>query len=145
VDGSAIGVDLNMDMIGRDPNDLLYVVGTYTQPFLKPFIERIASKAPLKLVMGHDDPVKAKADPRNQGVEDWTSDSDHKSFCDAKIPCLYFGVEDFDQHHRATDDYATMTYSFYVHAVETMVYAAQEFDGHFAELQKARPPREPRP
>lgn len=144
VDAAAIGIDLNMDMIGRDPNNLLYVVGTYTQPFLKPFIERIAAKAPVKLVMGHDDPVKAKAEPRNQAVEDWTSDSDHKSFCDAKIPCLYFGVEDFDQHHQSTDDYATMTFGFYVRAVETMVYAAQEFDGHFAELQKARPPREPR-
>jgi hypothetical protein len=145
VDAAAIGVDLNMDMIGRDPNDLLYVVGTFTQPFLKPFIERIAAKAPVKLVMGHDDPAKAKANGTNQQFEDWTSDSDHKSFCDAKIPCLYFGVEDFDQHHRATDDYATITYGFYVRAVETMVYATQEFDGRFAELLKARGPRGPRP
>ena len=135
---TAIGINLNMDMIGRDPNNLLYVVGTLAQPFLKPFIERVAAKAPVKLVMGHDDPAKAAANRSNQAFEDWSSMSDHKAFCDAKVPCLYFGVEDFDQHHRATDDYATMTYGFYVRAVETMVYAVQEFDARFDELLKAR-------
>jgi Zn-dependent M28 family amino/carboxypeptidase len=119
VDASAIIINLNMDMIGRDPNDLLYVVGTRQQPFLKPFIERIAAKAPVKLVMGHDDPTEK---------ENWTGDSDHAAFCQAKIPCLYFGVEDFDQHHKATDDYETMTLGFYVRAVETMVQAVKEFD-----------------
>jgi Zn-dependent M28 family amino/carboxypeptidase len=138
VDAAAIVIDLNMDMIGRDPDNLLFVVGTYTQPFLKPFIARIATKAPTKLTMGHDDPVKYKADPKNQKVEDWTSDSDHKVFCDAKIPCLYFGVEDFDQHHKTTDDYETMTYAFYVRAVETMIYATQEFDAKADDVMKAR-------
>jgi Zn-dependent M28 family amino/carboxypeptidase len=121
VDASTIVINLNMDMIGRDPNDLLYVVGTRQQPFLKPFIERIAAKAPVKLVMGHDDPNEK---------ENWTGDSDHAAFCQAKIPCLYFGVEDFDQHHKATDDYETMTLGFYVRAVETMVQAVREFDAN---------------
>lgn len=138
VDLAAMVIDLNMDMIGRDPNNLLSVVGTHTQPFLVPFIEHIAARAPVKLTMGHDDPVKARDNPRNQAFEDWSSDSDHKSFCDVKVPCLYFGVEDFDQHHRPTDDYETMTYAFYVHAVETMVQAAQEFDAHADDVMKAR-------
>ena len=63
VDVAALAIDLNMDMIGRDPNDLLYVVGTHTQPFLKPFIGRIAAKAPVILVIGHDDPAQ-------KGIED---------------------------------------------------------------------------
>jgi hypothetical protein len=136
VPASAMAINLNMDMIGRDPKDLLYVVGTRQQPFLKPFIERIAAKAPVKLVMGHDDPKEK---------EDWTGDSDHKAFCDAKIPCLYFGVEDFDQHHRATDDFETMTHGFYVRAVETMIRAIEEFDSRLDELQKARGGKAPRP
>jgi Zn-dependent M28 family amino/carboxypeptidase len=136
VDPTAIVIDLNMDMIGRDPNNLLFVVGTYTQPALKPFIERIAAKAPVKLVMGHDDPEKAAANRSNQAFEDWTADSDHKSFCDGRIPCLYFGVEDFDQHHKATDDYETITYAFYLHATETMVQAVQEFDAHANDVLK---------
>jgi hypothetical protein len=136
VTASSIVVNLNMDMIGRDPNDLLYVVGTRQQPFLKPMIERIASGAPVRLVMGHDDPAEK---------ENWTGQSDHAAFCQAKIPCLYFGVEDFDQHHKATDDFATMTHGFYVRAVETMVRAVQEFDKSLDEVEKARGPGEPQP
>ena len=119
VDAASLIVNLNMDMIGRDPNDLLYVVGTRQQTFLKPFIERIAAKAPVKLVMGHDDPTEK---------ENWTKDSDHAAFCDVKIPCLYFGVEDFENHHKATDKYETMSHDFYVRAVETMIQVTRAFD-----------------
>jgi Zn-dependent M28 family amino/carboxypeptidase len=136
VDLAALAIDLNMDMIGRDPNDLLYVVGTYTQPFLKPFIAHIQAKAPVILVMGHDDPTQ-------KGIEDWTSQSDHKAFCDAKVPCLYFGVEDFGEHHRVTDDFETMTHRFYVRAAETMVLAVKEFDANLDAVLKARGTKEP--
>jgi Zn-dependent M28 family amino/carboxypeptidase len=121
VEASALILNLNMDMIGRDPNNLLYVVGTHQLGFLKPYIERVAARAPVKLVMGHDNPAQAS-------VEDWSAQSDHHAFCQAKIPCLYFGVEDFDQHHRPTDDYETMSHAFYVRAVETMILAIKEFD-----------------
>lgn len=121
VEAPALILNVNMDMIGRDPNDVLYVAGSFQQPFLKPYLSRVAAKAPVKLVMGHDDPTK-------RDVEDWTRASDHFPFCQAKIPCLYFGVEDFDQHHKTTDDYETMTHSFYVRAVETMIQAVKELD-----------------
>ena len=116
----SIILNVNMDMIGRDPDDKLYVVGTYLQPFLKPYITKIASAAPIKLLMGHDTPGEK---------EDWTGDSDHKPFIDAKIPALYFGVEDFGNHHKASDDYATMSHDFYVRVVETMIAAVKTFDG----------------
>jgi hypothetical protein len=127
VAASRIAIDLNMDMIGRDPDPKLFVVGTFTQPFLKPFIDQIAAKAPIKVLTGHDDPSQ-------KNVEDWTRDSDHYSFMEGKIPALYFGVEDFDQHHKATDDYETMSFDFYVGAVETMIQAAQVFDARLDEL-----------
>jgi pimeloyl-ACP methyl ester carboxylesterase len=120
-DAASIVLNINLDMIGRDPNDTLYVVGTRQQPFLKPFIEKVAAKASIKLLMGHDDPTQ-------KGVEDWTRDSDHYAFCQAKIPCLYFGVEDFANHHKTTDDYETMSHAFYVRVVETMAQAIREFD-----------------
>src|SRR5207249_6225408 len=88
VDASLLAIDLTPDMIGRDPNDKLFVVGTRLQPFLKAHVEAIAAKAPVRLLIGHEDPAQP---------EDWTRDSDHYSFMQAKIPALYFGVEDFDQ------------------------------------------------
>jgi pimeloyl-ACP methyl ester carboxylesterase len=129
VEAGALVLNLNLDMIGRDPDDTLYVVGTRQQPFLKPFIERIASKAPVRLVMGHDDPAQK---------ENWFFQSDHHAFCQVKIPCLYFGVEDFGNHHKTTDDYETMTYSFFVRAVETAAQAIREFDAGLDEIARVR-------
>jgi Zn-dependent M28 family amino/carboxypeptidase len=130
VDAHAMAIDLNMDMIGRDPNDKLFVVGTYLQPFLKPLIEKLAVEAPVKVLIGHDDPTQ-------KNVEDWTKDSDHYAFLTAKIPALYFGVEDFDQHHKATDDYETITFDFYIRAVETMVDAVKVFDANLDSLPRS--------
>jgi len=129
VDAQAMAVDLNMDMIGRDPSDKLFVVGTHLQPSLKPLVEKLAAQAPVKVLIGHDDPTQ-------KTVEDWTRDSDHYAFIEAKIPALYFGVEDFDQHHKATDDYDTITFDFYVRAVETMVDAVKVFDAGIDSLPR---------
>lgn len=126
VDAASIGIDLNMDMIGRDPKDTLYVVGLYRQPSLRPYVERIAAGAPVHLLIGHDTPGEK---------EDWTTESDHFAFMEAHIPALYFGVEDFDQHHQPTDKFETMTLDFYVGAVETMIRAIREFDAHLDELK----------
>jgi len=129
VDAQLLFLDLNADMIGRAPDDKLFVVGTALQPFLRPHIEAVAAKAPVKLLMGHEDPKQR---------DDWTRDSDHYSFIQAKIPALYFGVEDFQQHHKATDDYETITYGFYVRAVETLIRITEQFDANLEAVEKAR-------
>jgi hypothetical protein len=127
----SMGIDLNMDMIGRDPNDKLFVVGITRQPQLRPFVEHVAAHAPVKLLIGHDTPGEK---------EDWTDESDHYAFMQAHIPAVYFGVEDFDQHHQPTDKFETMTFDFYVRAVETMILAVQEFDAHLDAVGAGRVP-----
>jgi Zn-dependent M28 family amino/carboxypeptidase len=129
VNAQMLSLNLNLDMIGREPDRKLFVVGTARQPFLRPTIEAVAKKAPVRLLMGHENP----AEP-----EDWTADSDHFSFMQAKIPALYFGVEDFKEHHSPTDDYETMTLEFYVRAVETLVDVVKEFDTSLDSIDKAR-------
>jgi Zn-dependent M28 family amino/carboxypeptidase len=83
----------------------------------------------VKLIAGHEDPSQP---------EDWTRESDHYAFIEANIPALYFGVEDFAQHHKTTDDYETMTPGFYVRAVETLVLALEELDARLDGLAKPR-------
>jgi Zn-dependent M28 family amino/carboxypeptidase len=134
VPAASIIVNVNMDMIGRDPNDKLFVVGTRINPFLKPFLEPVAKAAPVKLLFGHEDP----AGQRNTESEDWSRQSDHYSFQQAGIPAIYIGVEDFAQHHQPTDDYETMTHSFYIGAVETSIMVVQAFDRNLPAIAKAR-------
>jgi hypothetical protein len=124
VERSALVLNLNVDMIGREADDRLFVVGTRRQPLLAPVIARVAGRAPLKLIMGHDDP--------NDRQEDWTRDSDQYAFIEAGIPALLFSVEDTAQHHRPTDDFETITVGFYVRAVQTVIEVIEEFDRSLA-------------
>jgi Zn-dependent M28 family amino/carboxypeptidase len=121
VEKDAMVVDVNIDMIGRETQNRLFAVGAVRNPFLRPFISSVAAKAPVKLLMAHDD--ASRSDP-----EDWSADSDHASFQKAGIPAVYIGVEDYSQHHQPTDDYETMSYDFYIHAVETSILLIDAFD-----------------
>jgi Zn-dependent M28 family amino/carboxypeptidase len=126
-----IAIDVNMDMIGRDPNSRLFAVGTFLKPFLKPYLERVAATAPVSLLLGHDDPGQRE-------VEDWTRDSDHWAFLEAGIPAVYLGDEDFDQHHKPTDDFETITPRFFVGAAETCLAVVQVFDANLEAVAAAR-------
>src|SRR4030095_6451226 len=117
---SAMAVNVNMDMIGRDPANRLFATGVYHHPLLKPYLAAVA-QPPVVLAFGHDTPGEK---------EDWTKDSDHYVFHEAGIPWIYFGVEDFDQHHKATDDAATIGREFLAGAAATVIAAVREFDAH---------------
>lgn len=126
-----IALNLNLDMIARDANDTIYAAGTYHYPFLKAFLEPVAATASVKVLFGHDDPTKT-------GVEDWTRASDHGPFHQEKIPFIYFGVEDFENHHKSTDDYETITHDFYVRVVEMLIDAVRAFDANLDAIARER-------
>jgi Zn-dependent M28 family amino/carboxypeptidase len=124
----AMIVNVNMDMIGRDPANRLFATGVYHYPYLKPYLGAVA-QPPVVLAFGHDTPGEK---------EDWTKDSDHYVFHEAGIPWIYFGVEDFDQHHKATDDAATIGREFLAGAAATVIAAVQEFDAHLEQIAAQR-------
>lgn len=124
-------LNLNMDMICRDKNETLYAVGTYHYPFLKSHLEKVAKNSKIKFLLGHDNPTL-------KDVEDWTFSSDHAAFHRQKIPFIYFGVEDFENHHKPTDDYETIMPKFYVQAVETIIESVKQFDANLAEIEKQK-------
>lgn len=140
VPAASMVVNVNLDMIGRDPDDKLFAVGTFLSPYLKPLVEEVAKTAPVKLLIGHDDPAKAKPAPGVKVEDDWTHDSDHFQFWSVlKMPFIYLGVEDESQHHKATDDYETITHDFYIRAVETSIALIRNFDKNLDRIQKGRP------
>jgi hypothetical protein len=109
-----------MDMISRNDKGELYATGTRPYPQLKPALEKVQKTAGIKLLLGHDDPAT--------GHDDWTDQSDQAAFHAAKIPFIYFGVEDHKDYHKSTDDFAGIQPEFYVKAVETITAAVKEFD-----------------
>ncbi len=126
----SIVLNINMDMVAHNDKNELYAAGTYHYPALKPLLETIAKDAKVKLLLGHDRP-ELKSD-------DWTNQSDHFAFHQAKIPFVYFGVEDHKDYHKPTDDYMNINQEFYVRAVETILETVKTFDKNLPLIEKQK-------
>ncbi|QYO65218.1 M28 family peptidase [Leptolyngbya sp. 7M] len=118
----SILLNVNMDMLSRNEKGELYAAGTYHYPQFKPALEKVQRNAKVKLLLGHDDP--------KLGRDDWTNQSDHAAFHAAKIPFIYFGVEDHKDYHRPTDTFENIQPEFYVKAVETIISTIRGLDTH---------------
>lgn len=121
-------LNVNLDMVARGDRNELYAAGAFHYPFLKPHLEAAQKTAPVKLLLGHDDP--------DTGSNDWTSQSDHAAFHREKIPFVYFGVEDHADYHKPTDDFDKIPQQFYVGAVETILTAIKTFDKNLPAVDK---------
>ena len=111
---------VNLDMVSRSDRNELYVSGGYHFPFLKPRLEALATKASVKLLLGHD--------RQEQGQDDWTDQSDHFAFQEIHRPWVYFGVEDHPDYHQPTDDFDKIPIDFFHRSVATIELAVRTFD-----------------
>ena len=125
-----IALNVNLDMVSRT-DGVLWAAGAYHTPALRPVLDEVAARAPLTLRQGHDRPGAPEGD-------DWTRQSDHEAFHDAGIPFVYFGVEDHDDYHRATDDFERVVAAEYVAAVQTLSMALRALDAALP-LEVGRP------
>lgn len=127
----SILVNVNLDMVSHSERGELYAAGPARYPFLRPILEPVAARAPVRLLFGHDRPGP-------DADYDWTLQSDHGSFHRAGIPFVYFGVEDHADYHRPSDEPSTITTGFYVAATRTVIDAVRALDQASEELARRR-------
>jgi hypothetical protein len=118
-----IGLNVNLDMVSRSDKREIFITGTYHYPDLKAPLDAVAKRAPITVRFGHDQPVAIAG-----GVEDWTNQSDHGPFHAAKIPFVYFGVEDHADYHKPTDTAGKINRGFFVDVAETILDALLSLD-----------------
>ena len=111
-----IALNVNLDMVSRSDKREIFIAGTYHTPSLRPPLEEVARRAPITVLFGHDKPVAIGG-----GVDDWTTQSDHGVFHEAKIPFVYFGVEDHADYHKPTDTVARIDRGFLVDVADTIL------------------------
>lgn len=114
-----IALDINLDMVGRNDNNELYVVGTNLYKQLQPAITDLELPENFKLSVGHDG---------LDGKDNWVSSSDHGPFHRQEIPFLYFGVEDHKDYHKPTDDFEFIQPEFYAKAVAVIISVLERID-----------------
>jgi len=100
-----IVLNINMDMIGRNIKNELYVVGARYTENLENIIKKFKNPTSIKLLQGHDGSDRRK--------QNWTMSSDHAPFHKEEIPFLYFGEEDHPDYHQETDDFENIDPVFY--------------------------------
>ncbi|MEX2591625.1 MAG: M28 family peptidase [Anditalea sp.] len=114
-------LNINMDMISRSESNELFATGTKHYPHLKPIFEEVYGTK-VNLRFGHDEP--------GTGSDDWTYASDHAAFHEADIPFIYFGVEDHEDYHKASDTFEHIDQDFYYQAVTFILQCVKAFDEH---------------
>jgi Zn-dependent M28 family amino/carboxypeptidase len=125
-----IALDVNFDMLSKNPKNELYVSGTSPFPFLKPILVKVATTAPVTLKLGHDTDADGKEN-------NWTTQSDHYAFGEKGVPWVYFGVEDHPEYHKPTDDFATVPQDFFKRSVATVVQASLALEKDLDDVAKA--------
>jgi hypothetical protein len=93
-----VAVNVNLDMVSRNDRREIFAAGTNPWPQLRPIVDAVQRRTPVKILFGHDRPMYAAG-----FVDDWTQQSDQGAFADVDIPFLYFGVEDHADYHKPTD------------------------------------------
>ena len=122
-----IKLNFNFDMISRNPNNEIYVVGTYSYPQFKPLVESIAKESPLKVSYGHDD-------PKDKIKENWMYSSDNGPFHEKRIPNITFSEEDHPSYHKPIDDFENINPEFYENVVKLIQKTIENIDQNFPNL-----------
>ncbi|MCF6329876.1 MAG: M20/M25/M40 family metallo-hydrolase [Henriciella sp.] len=129
VDKSKLTLNLNLDMISRGDNGILWVSGTSHNPGLKSLVEAVAAEAPVTVKMGFD--------VEGEGLEDWTLMSDHAAFFKVGIPHLYLRVEDHPDYHKPGDAFEKVDQDWFLKSVDTAVMMAVAAEARLAEIAAA--------
>ena len=108
-------LDLNFDMISRNPQGEIFVSGLHANPQLKPLVDRVRANAAPTLLYGHDFPRPF------WDLEDWTQQSDQGVFAERGIPFLYLGVADHPDYHGPGDTFERIDQPFYLGVVDSIV------------------------
>lgn len=117
-------LNINMDMIGRNDKNELYVCGLTQFPELKKYVDdAVNTGGQVKVLSGHD--------KKEEGSNNWINQSDHYEFYKLKIPMLYFGVEDHPDYHQLSDEFKGIQPSFYYQAVLKVLTVLQSADKGF--------------
>jgi len=111
--------NINMDMIGRNRQNELYISGTRHNKILRDSVVASLYSNKIKILTGHD------GDDRE---DDWTYSSDHGSFHNKGIPFLYFGVEDHQDYHKTSDVFESIQQEFYIEATRIVIQATKKAD-----------------
>lgn len=128
---SSVLLNLNFDMLSRNPDGEIFVSGLYANPHLRPLLDPVRAVATPTILYGHDHPRPF------WDTQDWTDQSDHGAFAARKLPFLYLGVADHDDYHRPSDSFERIDRGFYLGVADAILDVVSALDA--ADAAQLRP------
>ena len=111
----AMLLDINFDMLSRNPDGEIFLTGLYANPQLHPLVDPVRATAVPTLLYGHDYPRPF------WDTDDWTPQSDQGAFNEKNIPFVYLGVADHPDYHRPTDTFEKIDQKFYLGVANSII------------------------
>lgn len=118
----SIVLNINLDMIARGDNGILWVVGTRQYPSLVAVVDALPQQAGIERRYGHDDPAV-------RGRDNWVNLSDQAAFHQQGVPFIFFSVDDHPDYHQPTDDAERVDAAWYRGSVQTAWELLDAVDG----------------
>ena len=130
IDIEKIKLKFNFDMIGRNINNEIFIVGTHQYPMLKPYLMLSAKSSSLKVSFGHD--IKG-----DKSKDYWMESSDNAPYFLKNIPNITFSEEDHPDYHKATDDFEKIDIQFYQEVVDLISSSIRLLDNELVNVKLA--------
>jgi hypothetical protein len=115
-------VDVNFDMVSRNPQGEIFLTGLYANPQLKPLLDPVRAGAVPTILYGHDYPRPF------WDTDDWTDQSDQGAFAAHDIAFVYLGVEDHPDYHRPGDTFEHIDQKFYLGVTDSILDLVSALD-----------------
>ena len=125
-------VDVNFDMVSRNPQGEIFLSGLYANPQLEPLLDPVRAGAKPTILYGHDHPR-----PFWDG-DDWTMQSDQGVFAQAGLPFVYLGVADHPDYHAPGDTFEHIDPPFFLGVVESVIDVVAALDAADAAALRKR-------
>lgn len=104
-------LNLNLDMVSRGDNGILWAVGTRQYPGLIPLIDALPQQPGIERRYGYDDPAVT-------GRNNWVMLSDQGAFHAVGVPFVFFSVDDHPDYHQPSDDAERIDAAWYRGAIQ---------------------------
>jgi Zn-dependent M28 family amino/carboxypeptidase len=115
-------LDVNFDMVSRNPQGEIFLSGLYANPQLKPLLDPVRASAVPTILYGHDHPRPF------WNMDDWTYQSDQGAFAERGIPFVYLGVADHPDYHAPGDTFEHIDPKFSVGVADSIIDIVSALD-----------------
>jgi Zn-dependent M28 family amino/carboxypeptidase len=122
-------LNVNLDMIGRPKDGVVFVTGGLLDPALGKAVKSIPESDRIRIKFEGDG-------PEYDGRKNWRTSSDHKHFYERDVPFLFIHTGVHEDYHRPSDDVKKINLEDYTAVVNWTIKLVEKLSDNLGALAK---------